>query len=90
MRKARKPKRMRSNKPTLSGNPPLMYLNSFFCPVCGRHLFSFYDGDLKRKDYKFQIAPDWNYCSKCGTRLDLDEWKVKPGSSAEEEIDWEE
>ena len=51
MRKARKPKRMRSNKPTLSGNPPLMYLNSFFCPVCGRHLFSFYDGDLKRKDY---------------------------------------
>lgn len=90
MRKARKPKRMRSNKPTLSGNPPLMYLNSFFCPVCGKHLFSFYDGDLKRKDYKFQITPDWNYCSKCGTRLDLDEWKAKPGSSAEEEIDWEE
>lgn len=90
MEKARKPKCMKSNKPTLAGNPPLMLLNSFFCPVCGKHLFSYYDGDLKRKDYKFRISQDWNYCSKCGTLLDLDRWKEQHGSRAEEEIDWEE
>lgn len=90
MEKARKPKCLKSNKPTLAGNPPLMFLNSFFCPVCGKHLFSYYDGDLKRKDYKFRISQDWNYCSKCGTLLDLDRWKEQHGSRAEEEIDREE
>ena len=40
-RKARKPKHQKSEYPTLPGQ--LGYLNSYYCPVCGKHLFSAYD-----------------------------------------------
>lgn len=93
-RKARKPKHERSEYPTLTGTPPLGYLNSYYCPVCGKHLFSRYDADLlpNRADgFKFRISADWNYCSKCGTLLDLDQWKEKPEEKElAEEIVWEE
>lgn len=82
-RKALKPKCVKGEYPTLTGNPQLGYLNSYYCPVCGKHLFSCYDADVlpEREDgYHFYISPDWNYCRKCGTRLDLAEWKRKePG-----------
>ena len=77
-RKARKPKHQKSEYPTLSGQ--LGYLNSYYCPVCGKHLFSAYDKDMKkdREDgYYFHVSNDFNYCSKCGQLLDLDEWKRK-------------
>lgn len=88
-RKARKPKYQKSEYPTLTGTPQLGYLNSYYCPVCGRHLFSLYDAD-RRKDredgYYFYISRDFNYCSKCGTLLDLEEWKRKetPEDNGEE------
>lgn len=91
-KKAWKPKHQRSDKPTLTGTPPLGYLNSYYCPVCGKHLFSHYDADVlpDRKDgFCFYVSPDWNYCSKCGTLLDLGEWKKKPGPAADEEVKWE-
>jgi hypothetical protein len=94
MKKARKPKRMKSEMPTLTGTPPLGYLNSYYCPVCGKHLFSHYDADIlpdRADGYKFRISADVNYCSKCGTFLDLDGWKGKPEETREgEEIKWEE
>lgn len=90
MKKARRPKHHRSERPTLTGVPQLGYLNFFTCPVCGKHLFSYYDGDTKREDYKFRISSDWNYCSKCGTLLDLDEWKDMENRTDEDEIIWEE
>lgn len=37
-RKPRKPKAQKSEYPTLQGQ--LGYLNSYYCPVCGKHLFS--------------------------------------------------
>lgn len=77
-KREKKPLRKRSEKPTLTGTPPLGYLNSILCPVCKKHLFSFYDADVlpNRKDgFCFSISEDWNYCSKCGTPLDLSEWK---------------
>ena len=57
--------------------------------VCGKHLFSAYDKDMKkdREDgYYFHVSNDFNYCSKCGQLLDLDEWKRKeePPEAAEE------
>ena len=72
-----KPKHNKSKCKTLTGSPPLGYLNYFTCPVCGKNLFSYYDGDLKHPSYVFKISEEWNYCSKCGTPLDLDEWKDK-------------
>lgn len=91
VKKAKKPKHNRSQRPTLTGEPPLGYLNYFTCPVCGKHLFSYYDGDLKRALYVFEISAEWNYCSKCGTLLDLDEWKNKPDQeSGEDELILEE
>lgn len=86
-RKARKPKHQKSEYPTLPGQ--LGYLNSYYCPVCGKHLFSAYDKDMKkdREDgYYFRVSNDFNYCSKCGQLLDLDEWKRKeePPEAAEE------
>lgn len=85
-RKARKPKHQKSEYPTLPGQ--LGYLNSYYCPVCGKHLFSAYDKDMKkdREDgYYFHVSNDFNYCSKCGQLLDLDEWKRKeePPEAAE-------
>lgn len=52
-------------------------------------LFSAYDKDMKkdREDgYYFHVSNDFNYCSKCGQLLDLDEWKRKeePPEVAEE------
>lgn len=35
-RKAKKPKHQKSEYPTLPGQ--LGYLNSYYCPVCGKHL----------------------------------------------------
>lgn len=72
----RKPKRQRGKRPTLAGTPPLGYLNSFYCPVCGDHLFSVYDGDLARPDYHFRVSDGWNYCRRCGQALDLGEFKA--------------
>lgn len=72
----RKPKRQKGRHPTLTGTPPLGYLNSFHCPVCGYHLFSVYDGNLERPDYHFRVSADWNYCSRCGQALDLGEFKA--------------
>nr|DAR75949.1 MAG TPA: MqsA [Caudoviricetes sp.] len=92
-KKAWKPKQKRSDAPTLTGTPPMGYLNSCYCPKCGRHLFSYYDADVSsdRKDgYRFRIAGNWNYCSECGTLLDLDEWKERQETAADEEIQWEE
>ena len=43
-----------------------------------------------RKDredgYYFHVSRDFNYCSKCGTLLDLDEWKreEEPAAAGEE------
>lgn len=86
-RKARKPKYQKSEYSTLPGQ--LGYLNSYYCPVCGKHLFSAYDKDMKkdREDgYCFHVSNDFNYCSKCGQLLDLDEWKRKeePPEAADE------
>lgn len=87
--KIRKPRRERGKTPTRTGNPPLGYLISFYCPTCGRHLFSHYEGDLTKENYKFKISNDWNYCSKCGQLLDLGEWKEIPElMDAEEGIEW--
>lgn len=83
--KAKKPKHRKSERPTLTGTPPLGYLNYFICPMCGKHLFSYYDGDLKRPHFKFKLSKDWNYCSKCGQLLDLSEWKDKEEPAAAEE-----
>lgn len=47
-RKARKPKCKKSEYPTLTGKPQLGYLNAYYCPVCGKHLFSAYDADLRK------------------------------------------
>lgn len=92
--KARKPKRQRGEYPTIAGNPPLGYLIHFYCPKCGAHLFSAYEEDLRtdREDgYIFKVAKDWNYCSRCGTLLDLDEWKHRePPAAVGDDIEWEE
>lgn len=56
-RKPRKPKAQKSEYPTLPGQ--LGYLNSYYCPVCGKHLFSAYDKDLRkdREDgYYFHVS----------------------------------
>lgn len=60
-RKPRKPKAQKSEYPTLPGQ--LGYLNSYYCPVCGKHLFSAYDKDLRkdREDgYYFHVSRDFN------------------------------
>ncbi|MBQ0067595.1 MAG: hypothetical protein KBS60_05395 [Phascolarctobacterium sp.] len=92
-RKPKKPKHKKSEYPTLTGKPQLGYLNSYYCPVCGKHLFSAYDADMRkdREDgYYFHVSNDFNYCSKCGTLLDLDEWKRKEEpTTADEEIQLE-
>lgn len=78
--KALKPKIKKSESPTLTGNPPLGYLISFYCPKCGKHILSAYESDMKtdRKDgFKWGISEDLNYCSKCGQLLDLEEYRLK-------------
>lgn len=76
-RKPKKPILQRSEYPTLPGG--LGCLNSWYCPVCGKLLFSAYDKDLQRElnrdGFCFRVPNDFNYCSKCGTFLDLDEWE---------------
>lgn len=77
-KQAKRPKIVKSKNKTLTGTPQLGYLNSVHCPVCNKHLFSFYDADVlpNREDgFQFSISEDWNYCSKCGAPLDLSEWK---------------
>ena len=84
-KKAWKPRRERGKQPTLTGQPQLGYLNSFYCPICGKHLFSCYDADIApdRKDgFRFRVASDWHYCSKCGTMLDLAEWQQQEETPA--------
>lgn len=93
-RKPKKPKCQKSEYPTLTGTPQLGHLNAYYCPVCGKHLFSVYDAELRkdREDgYYFYVSRDFNYCSKCGTLLDLDEWKRKeePKQEAGEELQFE-
>lgn len=47
-KKPKKPKYQKSEYPTLTGKPQLGYLNAYYCPVCGNHLFSVYDAGLRR------------------------------------------
>lgn len=75
-KKAYKPIILKTKLPTSVNN--LGHLNAAFCPTCKRHLFSFYDKEINglyEDGYKFKIAACWNYCSKCGTLLDLDFFK---------------
>ena len=75
---ALKPKLIKGKLPTLTGNPPLGYLNSLYCPSCGRLFTSFYDADNlpNREDgYRFNISRDWNYCIKCGQLIDFSEYR---------------
>lgn len=72
----KKPIIKKSKYPTITEN--LGYLNSVYCPKCGKHLFSYYDKDIEpnRADgYIFRIFHKWNFCSECGLWLDLDRWK---------------
>ena len=48
-KKPRKPKHQKSEYPTLPGQ--LGYLNSYYCPVCGKHLFSAYDKDMRKVSF---------------------------------------
>ena len=66
-----KPRVGKSKYPTLTGNPQLGYLNECHCPRCGRLLFAYYDTDIGRG---WAISKEWNYCSQCGQRLDLDDY----------------
>lgn len=48
-------------------------------------MFSCYDADIApdRKDgFRFRVASDWHYCSKCGTMLDLAEWQQQEETPA--------
>lgn len=66
----------KSKHPTKVGN--LGYLNSIYCPRCGRLIFSYYDKDRdpdKNEGYKFYIWHEINFCARCGLWLNLDEWK---------------
>ena len=76
--KPKKPILKKSEYPTRVNN--LGFLNSLYCPRCGKHLFSYYDKDRKPEQncgYIFVIANDVNYCAKCGLFLNLDEYKDK-------------
>lgn len=54
----------------------LGYLNSVYCPKCGKHLFSYYDKEIQSDSgYTFRVWHKLNYCSECGLFLDLDAWK---------------
>jgi len=76
MGKRYKPEIKQSETETFTAsNIPYGHLNIVECPQCGRHLFSYYDGDMVERPDRFQIAEDLNYCSKCGILLDLDKWK---------------
>ncbi|MBR1904884.1 MAG: hypothetical protein IJ819_00275 [Clostridiales bacterium] len=58
--------------------PHLGYLNSLYCPVCGKLFTSFYDADNlpNRSDgYRFNISKEWNYCSRCGQRIDFSDYQ---------------
>jgi C4-type Zn-finger protein len=73
---ALKPKLEKGKLPTVTGRPRLGYLNSLYCPVCGKHLTSFYDGDnLPNREDRFYISEEWNYCSKCGQKIDFSEYR---------------
>lgn len=76
---ALKPIIKRGKRPTISVSvPPLGYLNSLYCPVCGKFFTSFYDADNlpNRSDgYRFSISKDWNYCLKCGQRIDFSDYQ---------------
>ena len=66
----------KGDRPTLVEN--LGYLNSVYCPKCGKHLFSYYDKEIipdRNDGYIFRIWHKWNYCSECGLFLNLDAWK---------------
>lgn len=76
--KPKKPIKKKSKYPTLVNN--LGFLNSLYCPRCGKHLFSYYDKELKPEEnfgYHFVISSDVNFCSKCGLYLNLEEYKDK-------------
>ena len=76
--KAIKPILRKSKYPTLCDTPVLGYLNSLYCPICNRHLCSFYDADNlpNRTDgYRFNISKEWNYCAKCGQRIDFSDYQ---------------
>lgn len=76
--KRQKPIKKKSEYPTRVNN--LGFLNSLYCPRCGKHLFSYYDKDRKPEEnggYICIIANDVNFCSKCGLFLNLDEYKDK-------------
>lgn len=73
-----KPLIKKSKYPTLVNN--LGFLNSLYCPRCGKHLFSYYDKDRKPEQnggYIFTISNDVNFCSKCGLYINLEEYKDK-------------
>ena len=75
----KKPLIKKSEFPTLVNN--LGFLNSLYCPRCGKHLFSYYDKELKPEQnadgYIFKISNDVNFCSKCGLFLNLEKYKDK-------------
>lgn len=74
----------KSKYPTLVEN--LGYLNSVYCPMCGKHLFSYYDKDFlpgRPDGYRFKIWHKWSFCSECGLHLNLDKWK-DPNDTAED------
>lgn len=73
-----KPILRKSEYPTLYNSPKLGYLNSLYCPICNRHLGSFYDADNlpNRPDgYRVNISKEWNYCSRCGQRIDFSDFQ---------------
>lgn len=77
-----KPILKKSKYPTKVGG--LGYLNSLYCPRCGKRIFTYYDKDRapdKNEGYKLYIWHDLNYCARCGLFLNLDAWK-KPNDTA--------
>lgn len=71
-----KPILKKSKYPTKVGD--LGYLNTLYCPRCGKRIFTYYDKDRdpdKNEGYKLCIWHEVNFCSHCGLWLDLDEWK---------------
>lgn len=48
-------------------------LLQYRCPSCNKLLFSRYETDTVENG--FSLNKDFNYCSKCGQKIDLDEFK---------------
>lgn len=62
--------------PTLVNN--LGYLNTVYCPRCGRRMFSYYDKDILPDGpdaFRMKVSHTVNNCSRCGLHLNLDRWK---------------